>query len=60
MQRSFGWLVERWREVFGRRAPTAPLDGHPSSEEWAAWASENLPEEDAAVFLNRARKDGVG
>lgn len=50
-------LIERVRERVAEPAPSAPTEGHPGADEWAAWARENLPAEDAEVFEDRAKRE---
>jgi hypothetical protein len=47
-------LLDRARNLRRSTAPAPDPDAQrPSAEDWAAWASENLPAEDAEVFARR-------
>jgi hypothetical protein len=48
-------LLDRARNLRRSTAPAPDPDAQrPSAEDWAAWATENLPSEDAEVFADRS------
>ena len=51
-------LLQRARDLSRSTAPDPdPNATRPTSEEWAAWANENLPAQDAEVFHRHATDD---